>query len=97
MDECPYLFSEPKNTACISCKHIFHEGADILRATHDEDGDWQFLCGGEHSESDAMVVGMGEVAKQDPSVNALCEMPTGVGAFRDAADAEWKPYRLSRD
>ena len=97
MKALPYQFAEPENTACFSCKHIFHEAADILMATHDVDGGWQFLCGGDHVEADAMIVGMGEVVKVDPSVNALYEMPKGIGAFRDNPDSEWKPYRLSSE
>lgn len=97
MKEPPYQFSEPENTACFSCRHIFHESADILTVTHDADGGWQFLCGGEHTEADAMIVGMGEVVKVDPSVNALFEMPEGIRAYRDAPGAEWKPYRLSNE
>ena len=87
----PYQFAQPENTACLSCVHVMREGAPILHVTHDaDDGGWQFLCGADHGEDDAM----GEVVALDPSVNALHEMPEGIGAFRETAGGEWKPFRL---
>lgn len=90
-----YEFSEPRNTACITCRHVVKDGADILHVTHDaEDGGWQFLCGGDHTEEDAMILGMEEIVRVDPSVNGLHQMPEGVGASRETRAGEWKPFKL---
>ena len=90
-----YEFSEPKNTACFTCRHIVKDGAVILHVTHDaDDGGWQFLCGGDHTEADAMILGMEEIVRIAPSVNGLHKMPEGVGASRVTRDGEWKPYKL---
>ena len=92
----PYHFSEAENTACFTCKQVMHDGADILYVTHDEDdGGWQFLSGDELTEEDAMVVSMRNIVDRDPSVNALHDMPEGVGATRDKIDLAWKSFKLS--
>jgi hypothetical protein len=51
------------------------------------------LCGGSHIEDDAMIVGMGEVVKIDPSVNELYDMPEGVCATRDKLGCAWEPFK----
>jgi hypothetical protein len=89
-----YQFEQPENTACFSCRHVIKGSAAILYVTHDaDDGGWQFLCGGDHTEDDAMIVGMGEVVKMDPSLNELHEMPEGVGATREKRGGTWTMFR----
>lgn len=94
LDPARYQFEQPENTACFSCRHVIKKGAPILYVTHDaDDGGWQFLCGGDHTEDDAMIVGMGEVVKMDPSVNELHEMTEGVGATREKLGGTWMTFR----
>lgn len=38
-------FADPTNTAAIITTRVLHEGYPILQVTHDDDGDWQILCG----------------------------------------------------
>lgn len=89
------MFSEPENTACFTCKHILEDKLPVLFVTHDgDDGSWQFLCGANrHEDSDARIVGLKEMVEIDESLNALYEMPTGVGAEREASGMAWKPFR----
>lgn len=91
-----YLFKDPENTACFTCRHVTEEKKPILYVGHDEDdGAWQFLCGAEgHEENDAKIISLLEITKIDPSVNALHEMPTGVCAERSTATGEWKAYKM---
>ncbi len=91
-----FQFSEPKNTACMTCSHVLSDQSPILFVTHDEDdGMWQFMCGAEsHSDADAKIISMLEAVEIDPSVNALYEMPPGVGAERETINSEWKPFKL---
>ena len=51
-----FPFSDAPNTACFTCCHVLEENKPILYVSHDEDGYWQFLCGGNHKEEDARVV-----------------------------------------
>ena len=81
-----FPFGDQQNTACIVCCHIL-EGQPILYASHDEDdGMWQFLCGGSHGVEDAKVVALGEVFDLDPSIEKVAEMPCGYCATRDKID-----------
>ena len=79
----------------MTCKHVLDGSASILYVTHDEDdGMWQFLCGADgHTEEDAKIISMKEATEIDESINALHEMPLGVGATRESVGAEWKPFR----
>jgi len=90
-----YKFSESTNTACFVCSHVLEENAPILYVTHDEDdGVWQFLCGGENHETQhARIVALGEIAKIDLSINELYDMPLGVGASRESINGQWKPFK----
>lgn len=89
-----YQFEQSENTACFSCRHVIKGSAPILYVTHDaDDGGWQFLCGGDHTEEDAMIVCMGEVVKIDPSVNELHAIPEGTGATRETRGGAWKTFK----
>lgn len=84
-----FPFGEPKNTAVITCCHIIDNSADILYVSHDEDGMWQFLCGGTHSTEDARVVALGEIAALDRTVGELASMPLGSAAERGSKSSAW--------
>ena len=91
-----YKFEENQNTACLTCGHVLDGNADILFVSHDEDdGGWQFLCGNEHTEDDARVVGLGEIVSLHPEMNYLFEMPLGVCAERNDSSSEWEFYKNS--
>jgi hypothetical protein len=42
-------FKVPHETVAFMCERI-RDGAPVLFVSHDEEGEWQFLCGGDHSE-----------------------------------------------
>jgi hypothetical protein len=91
-----FRFSEPENTACFSCDHVVSGQKPILYVSHDAEGDWQFLCGGDdHTEANAKVISLKEVTMIDPSVNDLYEMPQGVAAGREQVGAKWVPFRTA--
>ena len=93
-EEPDFLFSDAPSTACFTCKHVVQEGRPVLHVTHDaDDGSWQFLCGGDHTEEDAMILSLEQMVKIDPSLNGLHEMPLGIGAFRESTNGEWKPFK----
>lgn len=90
-----FSFKEPENTACFTCSHVVDGHQPILYASHDADGDWQFLCGQDaHTEETAKVISLGEAVKLDGTLNELYEMPCNVGAERSSPNAKWKPFRL---
>lgn len=46
MKDMKFPFSDAPNTACFTCRHVLEENRPIRYVSHDEDGYWQFLCGG---------------------------------------------------
>lgn len=86
----PFPFEDAPNTACIICRHVLEEGADILYVSHDEeDGMWQFLCGGSHEMEDAKLVSLYSVFMGDTTIGKLANMPCGYVAERVSVAAEW--------
>jgi len=90
-----FQFTDATDTACFSCVHVLQDGEPILSVTHDHDGSWQFLCGRQHSETDAKIISLKQATEIDPSLNGLYAMPAGVGADRASKDADWTPYKLA--
>lgn len=90
-----YKFKDAPNTACFTCKHVLNENAEVLYVSHDsEDNGWQFLCGAEnHEQTDAKIVGLGEIIALHPELNYLFEMPLDVCAERSSSSDEWKFYK----
>ena len=75
------------NVAVITTTRIFREGQPILLVTHDEDdGAWQLLDGGGVICGAALVAGLGEVARHDPTVLLLADLPLGWRAWRPSPD-----------
>jgi hypothetical protein len=83
-----FSFDIPENTAVLSCCCIFKERKPILYALHDEDNDWQFLCGGDHQEADTIVVSIKEVFNHDSSTAPLSMLPVGMYVERMTKDGE---------
>jgi len=94
-EKAEYKFSDPENTLCFTCNHVVIDKKPILYASHDNEGDWQFLCGQEnHSEQNAKIISLKEVTELDQTINDLFEMPTGIGAERETINDKWMPFRL---
>jgi hypothetical protein len=90
-DDQHFRFREARNTAVLTCTRV-SEGHPVLWVTHDGDGDWQFLCGGDHSgESDdkPLLVCLENVVLRDPSLNELAAMCPLHSATRATPDAPW--------
>ena len=88
-----FRFKEQRNARVFVCDRVVSGGA-ILYVSHDEDGDWQFLCGAEHGEAfpeDPGHVGCLEcVVAGDESLNEIAGLPSGGVAMRDATTSAWE-------
>lgn len=84
MKDMKFPFSDAPNMACFTCRHMLEENRPIRYVSHDEDGYWQFLCGGNHTEEDARVVSLVSVWEMDESVGELAGLDYGESA--EAAD-----------
>ena len=92
-----WIFDEPPNLAVITLKRILNEDKSVLHVIHDEDGDWQFLDGQFVAEEDAMVVGLGNMLKFDPTLAELADLPKGWLAERSVVDGDWQRSQLSQE
>ena len=88
-----FRFAEDRHTRAFTCSHVWTDGKPILFVSHDDDGDWQFLCGEDHTEAaanDCLVVCLEHIVSRDPSVNELATMCTSHFAMREGPDAPWR-------
>lgn len=89
----PFLFSQARNFAVFACRRVVREGAPVLYVSHADNGEWQFLCGGEHGEAapddPGLLVCLDEIIARDPSLNALATMCGHHDAVRPAPAAPW--------
>jgi len=94
-DESKFKFSEPENTAVFTCDHVLDKERPVLFASHDNDGDWQFMCGhDDHTEGNAKLISLKQAVDLDNSINDLYEMPLGYGAQRKSVGAKWVPFKF---
>ena len=84
-----FPFADAPNTACFTCRHILDEHKPILYVSHDEDGYWQFLCGGVHKQEDAKIVSLADILRIDSSMSDLAEMDYGQYAEAPDEKSDW--------
>ena len=89
MKDMKFPFSDAPNTACFTCRHVLEENRPIRYVSHDEDGYWQFLCGGNHTEEDARVVSLVSVWEMDESVGELAGLDYGESTEADDPADGW--------
>jgi hypothetical protein len=83
-------FADPRNVAVFTVRDIMDMRRSILLVHHDaEDGGWQFLTGEPLEMKDAMLVGLAEVVRLDPTVAALADLPLGWQATRARVGDDW--------
>lgn len=79
------------NIYVFTTKFVVKEKSPIVHVTHDKDGDWQFLGAEENiSESDAMIVSLGEIIQIDESIVKVLDMPEGKDAVRGSINDKWE-------
>lgn len=74
------------------CGHVA-TGEAVLYAVRDGDGDWQFLCGGEHggATDQPSVLAVGELIERDASLREVgTRLQSGQQAERADAQSPWR-------
>ena len=87
---CP--FADAKNTAAITTNRIIQVDYSILVVSHDDYGDWQFICGTTDKIADGRIVALHEILSSHPSVVELADLPLGWQAIRDSAEKPWRRH-----
>jgi hypothetical protein len=85
-------FADDENTLAFTQTRVVDESRPILYVVHDEEGDWQFLDGGEVSEEDAALVSLKTIVGRDPSVKVLADLPLGWAAERSEVGGAWRRF-----
>lgn len=89
MNNRAFPFADAPNTACFTCCHVLDEGKPILYVSHDEDGSWQFLCGGTHKEEEARIVSLASILNIDETMSDLAELDYGEYAEAEDMTSDW--------
>jgi hypothetical protein len=83
-------FADSPNVATFTVRSIVEKRRPLLLVVHDnDDGSWQFLDGDQINISNAMLVGLGEIAKLDQSILELADLPLGWYASRQSPFDSW--------
>ncbi len=90
MKEFPFKFKMEKNLGVFVCSHVCDDGLPILYVFHDGEGDWQFMCGGQHADEDLpKLICLGDVVQGDATLNELADLGCNHSAERSAVDDDW--------
>lgn len=74
----------------FTCSHVLEDNNPILYVKHDEDDDWQFLCGCNHSTEDGRIIDFDEAIDRDPTISKVVNLKCGQAAVRESKESEWK-------
>jgi hypothetical protein len=87
-------FHEGKNRLVFTTRPVMERGMPVVLVTHNDDGDWQFLCGTTNDTADWLLVLLKNVAEKSPSIKELVDLPRGWQAIRESPDRPWQRMRL---
>jgi hypothetical protein len=88
-DDTSWPFHEGKNRAAFTTRPVLEDNLPILIVSHDDDGDWQFLCGTTNRPQDGQLVSLGRIFERDRTLAEVADLPEGWGASRTAKGAAW--------
>jgi hypothetical protein len=84
-------FSDLENAASFVCVCVHRRQKPLLRVVHDEDGEWQFLCGDEeHLDPMPVIVCLGCMIERKPSLLKVAKLPMDACAGRASETEEWE-------
>ncbi len=89
-----YPFSERPDLLVLTCTHVLEGGDVTVVCHHFNDNTWEFICGGTHTEEDAIVLSVGELCEMDPTLNLVCDLPVGGAATRQSRSHAWEFGRI---
>jgi hypothetical protein len=95
-----FRFSQPENLGVFVCDNVRLRGMSILYVSHDEEGDWQFLCGGTHEEGShdgCALVCLREIVERDQSLNELAALCSMNEAERERHGEPWRVHDRMED
>jgi hypothetical protein len=82
-------FADAINTLAFTTKRVLHDGYPILLVSHDNDGDWQMLCGTTNDPADGLIICLGCIYERDTSLAQVSDLRLGWQAWRDSPSEPW--------
>jgi hypothetical protein len=83
-------FHEGKNRAAFTTRPVLEENLPVLLVSHDEGGDWQFLCGTTARAKEGRIVSLGCILERDGTLAEVADLPEGWTASRRSREAAWR-------
>ena len=87
-DSASWPFHEGRNRQCFTTRRVL-DGLPILLVTHDQDGDWQFLCGTTNDTKDCANVSLAGILGRDGTLVEVADLPAGWSAERPKIGGTW--------
>jgi hypothetical protein len=83
-------FADPSDTLVFTTQPVL-DGAPVRDVYHDQDGDWQILCGTTVAPEDGRLVHFAHLVEMTPSLASLADLPRGwsAGLCADPGHDEW--------
>jgi hypothetical protein len=81
-------FADSPDTAVFTTQRVL-DGAPVRDVFHDQDGDWQILCGTTLDPGHARVVHLGQLVELVPELASVADLPRGWWAGPDDAHEGW--------
>ncbi len=72
-------FADSPDTLIFTTQPVL-DGAPVVDVHHDEDGDWQMLCGTTLNPADGRMVHIEHLVQMHPSLRDLSDLPLGWSA-----------------
>jgi hypothetical protein len=82
-------FVESVNSAAFTTSRVLEEGFPILMVSHEDDGDWQFLCGTTSDYEHCKLICLGCALESDGTLATIADLPRGWLAFREFVGGPW--------
>jgi len=91
-----FKFLEAENLATFTTRPVIDNELPILYVYHDEEGDWQFLCGSTNDSEDMRMVSLKYIVEIDNSVNELHNLGLGEYAWRESISDKWNRDKIEK-
>jgi len=83
-------FADSTSSGSFTTDGVLRRGLPIVLVSHEEDGDWQFLCDTPNDERECILVCLGCMLERDQSLALVADLPRGWVAWRDEASFPWQ-------
>jgi hypothetical protein len=82
-------FAESVETAAFTTTPVLEGREPVRLVSHDNDGDWQFLCDTTVDAADCRMVCLGCALEHDDTLRTIADLPKGWYAVRAGVGQPW--------